>query len=153
VQVFDSWAGVLTPDDYDTFAGPYVRRVLEALPRGQVPAIVFGVETGALLERMAATGADVVGVDWRVPLDEARRRLGPGVALQGNLDPCALFAPAAERTRRVADVLARAGDAPGHVFNLGHGILPETPVENAVHLVETVHRLSARPSAPAPARG
>jgi len=147
VQIFDSWAGSLTPRDYDVFAGPYVRHVIECLPKGKVPVIIFGVETGSLLERMRDTGADVVGVDWRVPLDEARERLGWSVAIQGNLDPCALFAPPEEIERRVRDVLERVDGASGHVFNLGHGILPETPVEHAIAMVEAVHRLSARPDA------
>jgi len=147
IQVFDSWAGVLAPSDYAHFALPYTKQVIDAVPKGRVPIIVFGVETGSLLEQLAETGADVVGVDWRVPLDEARRRVGPAVAVQGNLDPCSLLAPPAEIERRVLDVLARAGDAPGHVFNLGHGILPETPVDHAVAMVEAVHRLSARPRA------
>jgi uroporphyrinogen decarboxylase len=147
LQIFDSWAGVLTPSDYAHFALPYVKQILESLPKRDVPIILFGVETGSLLEKMAESGADVIGVDWRVPLDEARARLGPNVAVQGNLDPCALLAPPEEIERRVMEVLARAGDTPGHVFNLGHGILPETPVEHAIAMVDAVHRLSGRPRA------
>jgi uroporphyrinogen decarboxylase len=105
------------------------------------PVIVFGVETGELLGQLAATGADVVGVDWRVPLDEARGRVGPAVALQGNLDPASLFLPATVLESRVRRVLEEAGRAGGgHVFNLGHGILPSTPVESAKLAVELVHR-------------
>ena len=138
VQIFDSWAGVLGPADYETYAQPYVRKVIEALPEPRVPVIVFGTETPALLERMRDTGADVVGIDWRIELDLARKRLGASVAVQGNLDPCALFAPRAELERRVEAALARGGGK-GHVFNLGHGILPPTPVDAAIAMVEMVH--------------
>jgi uroporphyrinogen decarboxylase len=142
VQIFDSWAGALAPADYARLGAPYIARVVKALkrPRRQ-PVIVFGVETGELLAQLASTGAEVVGVDWRVPLDEARRRVGPAVALQGNLDPACLFLPPAELEKRVVGVLEEARRAgPGHVFNLGHGILPETSVENARLTVELVHR-------------
>lgn len=138
VQIFDSWAGVLTPGDYEQYAQPYVRKIISMLPEPRVPVIVFGTETPALLERMRDTGADVVGVDWRIELDVARARVGSGVAVQGNLDPCALFAPRDELERRVKDVLRR-GRGPGHVFNLGHGILPPTPVDAAIAMVEMVH--------------
>src|SRR5438309_12113084 len=143
LQIFDSWAGALGPEDYAKFGAPYIARVIAGLERDArdpQPVIVFGVETGELLAQLAATGADVVGVDWRVPLDEARGRVGRSVALQGNLDPACLFLPQAELERRVVRVLEegrRAG--PGHVFNLGHGILPATPVENAQLTVELVH--------------
>jgi uroporphyrinogen decarboxylase len=142
LQIFDSWAGALSPADYARFGAPYVARVVQSLRRTRKqPVIVFGVETGELLNQLAATGADVVGVDWRVPLDEARRRVGSRVALQGNLDPACLFLPDAvleKRVRRVLEEARRAG--PGHVFNLGHGILPSTPVESAKLAVELVHR-------------
>jgi uroporphyrinogen decarboxylase len=143
VQIFDSWAGALGPEDYGRYGAPYLARVIGGLRRDArepQPVIVFGVETGELLGALAATGADVVGVDWRVPLDEARGRVGPAVALQGNLDPATLFLPLAEQRKRVARVLelaARAGR--GHVFNLGHGVLVGTPVENVQALVEQVH--------------
>src|SRR5437879_884710 len=142
LQIFDSWAGALAPADYARLGAPYIARVIQALkrPRKQ-PVIVFGVETGELLAQLASTGADVVGVDWRVPLDQARGRVGPAVALQGNLDPACLFLPQAELERRVVRVQEegrRAG--PGHVFNLGHCILPATLVENARLTVELVHR-------------
>jgi uroporphyrinogen decarboxylase len=143
LQIFDSWAGALGPEDYARLGAPYIARLIQGLkrdPREPQPVIVFGVETGELLVQLAATGADVVGVDWRVPLDEARGRVGPAVALQGNLDPAALFLPLPEQRKRVARVLELAGRAgPGHIFNLGHGILPGTPVENAKALVEQVH--------------
>jgi uroporphyrinogen decarboxylase len=148
VQIFDSWAGALGPEDYARFGAPYIARVIGGLkrdPREPQPVIVFGVETGELLAQLAATGPDVVGVDWRVPLDEARGRVGPAVALQGNLDPATLFLPLAEQRKRVARVL-ELGDlaGPGHIFNLGHGVLVGTPVENVKALVEQVHAHSPR---------
>src|SRR5438270_13006864 len=140
LQIFDSWAGALGPEDYAHLGAPYLARVIQSLRRDGQPVIVFGVETGELLAQLAATGADVVGVDWRVPLDEARGRVGPAVALQGNLDPASLFLPAEELRKRTARVLELADLAgPGHIFNLGHGILPETPVENVKRLVRQVH--------------
>jgi uroporphyrinogen decarboxylase len=140
LQIFDSWGGALGPEDYARLSAPYIARVIQSLKRDGQPVIVFGVETGELLAQLAATGADVVGVDWRVPLDEARGRVGPAVALQGNLDPASLFLPLREQRKRVARVLELADRAgPGYVFNLGHGILPTTPVENAKALVEQVH--------------
>jgi uroporphyrinogen decarboxylase len=141
LQLFDSWAGALGPEDYARFGAPYIARVVQGLKRGgDVPVIVFGVETGELLAQLAATGADVVGVDWRVPLDEARGRVGPAVALQGNLDPAALLLPPQALAKRIARVLQQADAAgPGHVFNLGHGVLPQTPVESVKALVRQVH--------------
>jgi len=144
VQLFDSWAGALSPAEYERFALPATRRVLDAVAPLGVPRIVFGVGTGELLGLMAASGAEVVGVDWRVPLDEARRRVGPSCAVQGNLDPAICLAPwdvVADETR---EVLRRAGDAPGHVFNLGHGVLPETDPGILSAVVELVHAESAR---------
>jgi uroporphyrinogen decarboxylase len=142
LQIFDSWAGALAPSDYARLGAPYIARVVQGLRRDRKqPVIVFGVETGELLAQLAATGADVVGVDWRVPLDQARTRVGPAAALQGNLDPASLFLPPSAleaRVRRVLEEARRAGG--GHVFNLGHGILPSTPVENAKLAVELVHR-------------
>src|SRR5881394_3984826 len=139
LQIFDSWGGALGPEDYARLSAPYIARVIQNLKLNGQPVIVFGVETGELLAQLAATGADVVGVDWRVPLDEARGRVGPAVALQGNLDPAALFLPLPElrkRTERVLELADAAG--PGHVFNLGHGVFPETPVARAKSLVEQV---------------
>jgi uroporphyrinogen decarboxylase len=140
LQIFDSWAGALGPEDYAKLGAPYVARLISGLKRDGQPVIVFGVETGELLGQIARTGADVVGVDWRVPLDEARKRTGSQVALQGNLDPASLFLPPEKLRERVARVLAQAKAAgPGHVFNLGHGILPGTPVANVQALVRQVH--------------
>ncbi|HXN55260.1 MAG TPA: uroporphyrinogen decarboxylase [Myxococcales bacterium] len=152
VQIFDSWAGALSADDYARLGAPYLKRIVSSLVRDPVspqPVIVFGVETGELLPLLAHTGADVVGVDWRVSLTEARKRVGPNVALQGNLDPTSLFLPREKLEARVRSVLddARAAGG-GHVFNLGHGILPGTPVDGARALVELVHAsLADRPGA------
>jgi len=147
VQIFDSWAGALGPEDYARLGAPYVKRIIAGLKRNQEkpqPVIVFGVETGELLGQLAQTKAEVVGVDWRVPLDEARKRVGPSVALQGNLDPASLFLPIPQLEKRAERVLEQARRAgPGHIFNLGHGILPGTPVEAAQALVEVVHRGTA----------
>jgi uroporphyrinogen decarboxylase len=137
-QLFDSWAGALDLADYSDSVLPWVRRILEGLADLGAPRIVFGVATGELLGPMAAAGADVVGVDWRVPLDVARSRVGPSVALQGNLDPAACLAPVEVMERKAADVLTRAGGR-AHVFNLGHGVLPETDPGALAHLVDYVH--------------
>jgi uroporphyrinogen decarboxylase len=139
VQVFDSWGGELGPEDYETFALPYLQRIVAALKATGVPVIVFGTSMSTLLPQLVRTGADVIGCDWRIQLDEARARVGPKVALQGNLDPLALFLPQAELEARVEDILRRAGPV-GHIFNLGHGILPPTSPEAAKALVEAVHR-------------
>jgi len=144
VQLFDSWVGCLAPDDYREYVLPHMRPTLAALARAGVPIIHFGTGTAALLELMRDAGGDVIGLDWRVELDEAWARLGDGVGVQGNLDPVALFAPRAEIRRRVARILGRAGGRAGHVFNLGHGVLPQTPPEHVAALIEAVHELSAR---------
>lgn len=148
VQLFDSWAGALSPADYERFALPATRRVLDAVAALGVPTILFGVGTGELLGLMSSAGPDVVGVDWRVPLDLARGRVGPGRAVQGNLDPAACLAPfdaVAEATRAV---LERAGTEPGHIFNLGHGVLPQTDPGILGAVVDLVHaegRAGVRP--------
>ncbi len=142
VQLFDSWAGALDPDDYERHVLPWSRRILEEI-RG-VPTIHFGTGTGELLRLMGRAGADVVGVDWRVPLDVAWERIGPGTAVQGNLDPAACVGPWEVVDRKAHDVLRRAAGRRGHVFNLGHGVLPETPPGNLERLVELVHRETAR---------
>jgi uroporphyrinogen decarboxylase len=143
LQLFDSWAGALAPEEYRAFALPYVKRIIAAVKTPDVPFIYFCNEGSTLLADAATSGADALGIDYRVPLDEARAKTGNRLALQGNLDPCALFGPQAGIERRVADILQRAQGS-RHVFNLGHGILPPTPVENARFLVEAVHRLGKR---------
>ena len=141
VQLFDSWAGSLSPDEYERFASPATRAVLEGIADLGVPKILFGVGTGELLAQMAGSGCDVVGVDWRVPLDEARRRVGAR-AVQGNLDPAICLAPAPVVETAVREVLARADDGTGtgHIFNLGHGVLPETDPGVLAAVVDQVHQ-------------
>ncbi len=144
VQLFDSWAGTLSAEDYRNSVLPYSMKVFTALAANGVPRIHFGVGTGELLGAMGEAGADVVGVDWRVPLDEAARRVRPGTALQGNLDPAILLAPWEVVERRALQVLKRGAAAEGHVFNLGHGVLPETDPGVLAKLTELVHVASAR---------
>jgi uroporphyrinogen decarboxylase len=143
VQLFDSWVGVLSPADYRAFVQPHVRALLEKLTPG-VPIIHFGTGTAGLLPCMRDAGGDVIGLDWRVDLDAAWSVLGPDVAVQGNLDPAALLAPPVLFKERARDVLTRAGGRPGHIFNLGHGVLPQTPVDHVRALVDMVHEMSAR---------
>jgi uroporphyrinogen decarboxylase len=143
VQLFDSWVGAVSPDDYRTYVLPHSGRILAALADTGVPRIHFGVGTGELLGVMGEAGATVVGVDWRVPLDDAARRVAPGTALQGNLDPAALLAPWDVVRERARDVLARGRVAEGHVFNLGHGVLPETDPDILARLTDFVHKESA----------
>ncbi|MDX6197753.1 MAG: uroporphyrinogen decarboxylase [Actinomycetota bacterium] len=137
VQLFDSWVGALPAADYRRFVQPHSARVLAGV--SDVPRIHFGVGTGELLHDLGEAGADVVGVDWRVPLDEAVRRIGPGRAVQGNLDPTLVFAPADVVRSKVHDVLEAGKAAEGHVFNLGHGVLPETDPDVLKLIVDTVH--------------
>jgi uroporphyrinogen decarboxylase len=139
VQLFDSWAGALSPAQYERFVLPHSRKVLSGLADLGVPRIHFGVGTGDLLPLMGAAGADVLGVDWRVPLDEAARRVGPAYALQGNLEPAVVLAPWPVVEEAVLDVLAAAKDLPGHVFNLGHGVLPDADPDVFGRIVELVH--------------
>ena len=148
VQLFDSWVGCLNPADYREYVLPHTQRVFQSLQDLNVPRIHFGTNTATLLPLMREAGGDVIGVDWRIDLGEAWARVGKDVAVQGNLDPVALFAPADELERRVVAVLAQADGRPGHIFNVGHGILPGTPVENVRLVVDLAHRLSARVSAP-----
>lgn len=151
VQLFDSWAGILAPADFREFALRYARRVIEALRGsptwrdGGVPIIYFVNGCAPYLDDYAQSGADVLGVDWRVDIGEVRRRVGDGVALQGNMDPTCLFAPPDVIRERVRAVLDAVGDGPGHVFNLGHGVLPNTNPEHVRAMVEAVRELSARP--------
>jgi uroporphyrinogen decarboxylase len=143
VQLFDSWVGILGPDDYRRFVLPHSAAVIAALsPR--VPVIHFGTMTGNLLELMREAGGDVIGLDWRVDLGEAWARLGCSVGVQGNLDPVALFAGIPEIRRRARAILDQAAGRPGHIFNLGHGILPETPVDHVRALVDAVHEISRK---------
>jgi len=144
VQLFDSWAGVLSAADYARFVQPHSAAVLAAVADLGVPRIHFGVGTGELLGLMGEAGADVVGVDWRVPLSEAARRVGPGRALQGNLDPALVHAPWPVVEAAVRAVLAEGEAAPGHVFNLGHGVLPDTDPDVLTRIVELVHTLTSR---------
>ncbi|HEX2177450.1 MAG TPA: uroporphyrinogen decarboxylase [Nocardioidaceae bacterium] len=139
VQLFDSWAGALASDDYAEFVQPHSRKVLERIGSTGVPRIHFGVGTGELLALMGDAGADVVGVDWRVPLDVASRRLGGRYAVQGNLDPTLVFAPWEVVATKTREVLRRGRSAPGHVFNLGHGVLPATDPAVLERVVELVH--------------
>jgi uroporphyrinogen decarboxylase len=144
VQLFDSWVGALSPDDYARYVQPYMRRIFTSLGSAGVPMIHFGVTTATLLEEMRTDGASVIGLDWRVPLDEGWARVGHDLAVQGNLDPAALFAPPEVLDAKAADVLHRAGGRPGHIFNLGHGLLPGTPLENAIRLAHFVRDQSDR---------
>ena len=166
IQIFDSWAGALAPNDYAEYVLPYVQEVIATIknqePRienqepglrgdssqfsvlgSTVPVIYFGTGMTGMLGLLRQTGADALGIDWRIALDDAWVQIGPGYAIQGNLDPHALFAPWPEIERRAADILERAAGRPGHIFNLGHGILTETPVENVARLAEFVHAYTA----------
>lgn len=141
VQLFDSWVGALGPRDYAEYVLPYSKRIFDALRPSGVPSIHFGTGTSTLLELMKEAGGDVFGVDWRTPLQEAWRRLGD-VAIQGNLDPAVLLASPDLVERKALAVLTEANGRPGHVFNLGHGVLPTTPGENVERLIEIVHQYS-----------
>ena len=138
IQIFDSWVGSLGLADYREYAFEASKRLVRSVQRMGVPVIYFGVETGGLLSEMAATGADVIGLDWRQPLDVGWRAIGPGHAVQGNLDPITLFAPLEVLEQRVHEILRAANGRPGHIFNLCHGIVPGTPVENVQAVVRMV---------------
>ncbi len=144
IQIFDSWAGALALADYRDFVLPVTRELVHAVQAMGVPVIYFGVDTATLLPAMRETGADVLGLDWRTPLGRAWRELDYRCAVQGNLDPITLFADLPLLERRVAAVLDEAEHRPGHIFNLGHGIVPGTPVEHVQHVVKIVRRLSQR---------
>ncbi|MFD4788155.1 uroporphyrinogen decarboxylase [Streptomyces sp. NPDC058459] len=144
VQLFDSWAGALAPADYRASVMPASAKVFDAVAGYGVPRIHFGVGTGELLKLMGDAGADVVGVDWRVPLDEAARRVGPGKALQGNLDPTVLFTDRGTVEAKAQEVLDAAANLEGHVFNLGHGVMPNIEPDALTHLVDYVHTASVR---------
>ena len=138
VQLFDSWVGALSPDDYREYVLPHTRNVIAGVT-AETPVIHFGTGTAALLELMREAGGDVIGLDWRVRLDDGWQRIGHDVGVMGNLDPVALFANQDHLRAQAKAILAQAGGRAGHIFNLGHGILPETPVENVIALVEAVH--------------
>lgn len=145
IQIFDTWAGILSPQDFIDHALRYVQEIIREIREkgGQdVPIIYFVGQCSGLLEYISDAGADVIGIDWRIHIDQAIDRAGPSFSYQGNLDPCALFLPVDKIEERVSDILQRATKAKGHIFNLGHGVLPETPVDNVVSLVESVHRVS-----------
>ena len=143
IQIFDSWAGALGRGDYREFALPHTRTIFERLRSTGVPAIHFGVGTAAILEDLAEAGGDVIGIDWRQPLDEAWARV-PGRAIQGNLDPALLLGPRDRMFTAADDVLLRAGGRAGHIFNLGHGVLPQTPLEHVQELAKYVHGKSLK---------
>lgn len=151
VQIFDTWGGIFSPGDFRECALVYVKRIIRDLKEWmssenleQVPVIYFVGETAGLLEEIKTSGADVYGVDWRINLDDAIKRIGDGAVVQGNLDPLSMFLPREKIEERVKDVLNRASSARGHIFNLGHGVVPQTPPENVIALVEMVHRLSKK---------
>ena len=143
IQLFDSWVGCLAPQDYRTYLLPHMQTLVQGITPG-IPLIHFGTGTAGLLELLAEAGGDVIGVDWRVDLEAAWRRIGADRAVQGNLDPLALFAPLDELRKQVQRILDAAKGRAGHIFNLGHGILPQTPVDNVIALVDMVHELSSR---------
>jgi uroporphyrinogen decarboxylase len=144
IQIFDSWVGCLSVEDYRRYVLVPVTELVKRLQNSHVPVIYFGTDTAALLTSMKETGAEVIGLDWHIPLDEGWRSMDYGVAVQGNLDPVVLFADWKEIKSRAKDILLRANGRPGHIFNLGHGILPETPVENVKALAEFVREHSAK---------
>jgi uroporphyrinogen decarboxylase len=146
IQIFDSWVGSLGLADYREYAFEASKRLIRAVQQMGVPVIYFGVETAGLFVEMASTGADVIGLDWRQPLDEGWRAVGPGHAVQGNLDPITLFAPTEILEKRVKEILRAAHGRPGHIFNLGHGIVPRTPVENVQAVVRMVHEFRLEPA-------
>jgi len=144
VQVFDSWVGMLSPDEYRRFVAPHARAIFDALAPSDVPQIHFGTQTAELLGDMRRAGGSVIGIDWRIDLAEGWRRAGEDVAVQGNLDPTKLLGPREELAAATRAVLTSAGGRRGHIFNLGHGILPETPVEAAAVVVAQVHEETSR---------
>ncbi len=145
IQVFDSWAGALSVADYRQYCLAPTTELIQRIRALGVPVIYFGVDTASLLPAMRETGADVIGLDWRIPLDEGWRAVGTGCAVQGNLDPITLFAPENVLEARVREILSLADGRPGHIFNLGHGIVPETPVESVLRVVELVNQFGVAP--------
>jgi uroporphyrinogen decarboxylase len=151
IQIFDSWAGALSVTDYRQYCLAPTTELVQRVKALGVPVIYFGVDTASMLPAMAETGADVLGLDWRIPLDEGWRAVGPGCGVQGNLDPITLFAPRDVLESRVREILSLAAGRPGHIFNLGHGIVPGTPVDNVIQVVEWVKQFGAA-NAPNPPR-
>jgi uroporphyrinogen decarboxylase len=143
VQIFDSWVGCLSPEDYKKYVQPYTKLVIDSI-EGDVPVINFGTGTSGFLELISQAGGGVIGVDWRINLDEAWKRIGYDRGIQGNLDPLTLFGPPEDIVKKTRDILRRAEGHPGHVFNLGHGIQPTTPIENVKILVDAVKKFSSR---------
>jgi uroporphyrinogen decarboxylase len=141
IQLFDSWVGCLSPDDYREYVLPHTQEIIRGINSG-TPVIHFGTGTATLLELMREAGGDVIGLDWRITLSEGWKRVGYDVGIMGNLDPVALFADRSQLREQARKILQQAGGRPGHIFNLGHGILPETPVENVIALIEDVHEMS-----------
>jgi uroporphyrinogen decarboxylase len=142
VQLFDSWVGWLGPFDYEHLVLPHVRSVVDKVKGKGAPVIYFGNGASAMLDHIATAGSEVIGVDWRIDIDRAWAQLGD-VAVQGNLDPITLLGPTGAIEERVADIIARVGGRPGHIFNLGHGLVPQTPPDNVKYVIDAVHRLSA----------
>ncbi|MBE0426238.1 MAG: uroporphyrinogen decarboxylase [Nitrospirae bacterium] len=139
VQIFDTWAGILAPFDYKKFVLPYLKKTISDIKKEGVPIIYFVNNCAGILQEVKKSGADVIGIDWRIDISDAIKKLGKKTVVQGNLDPCALFMPKEKLEDRVKDILWKAEVANGHIFNLGHGILPQTPVENVIAMVEAVH--------------
>lgn len=144
LQLFDSWVGCLSTGDYRQYVLPHSKRLIDSIKGEELPIIHFGTDTATLLTSMKEAGGDIIGVDWRINLDEAWNTLGHDVGIQGNIDPLLLFSAPPEIERRVKDILKRAEGRPGHIFNLGHGILPKTPIDSVAFLVDSVHNLSRR---------
>ena len=145
VQLFDSWVGCLSTEDYRQYVLPHSKKIIENIKKEiNIPVIHFGTNTTTLLQSMKEAGGDVIGLDWRINLDEGWEKIGFDKAVQGNLDPLVLLSNPAEIEKRVKDILKRADGRPGHIFNLGHGILPQTPVDNVIALVEMVHNFSGK---------
>ncbi len=144
IQIFDTWGGIVSPLDYEKYILPYTKKLIDGLDRKDVPVIHFVKGAGAMLDTVKKAGSDVVGLDWHIGLGKAREVLGPQIAVQGNLDPTVLYAPKSHIEAEVKRILDENAGRPGHIFNLGHGILPNVDPEHAKHMVECVHRLSGK---------
>lgn len=139
VQIFDTWAGILSPVDYKTYALPYVKKVISEIKKEGVPIIYFVNDCAGILKEVKKSGADVIGIDWRIDIADAIKKIGKKLVVQGNLDPCSLFLSREKLEDRIKDILWKGENAKGHIFNLGHGVLPQTPAENVIAMVEMVH--------------